>query len=313
MIDIDSMIRSEIENGYGDNNAQAKVCQDLILKAIAQSSLNRNVTIKGGVVMRSKTKNVRRATQDIDLDFIKYSLSNESIDAFISKLNCIEGLKIVRVGRIKELKQEDYHGKRVYVRLTDSNGFSIENKLDLGVHNKLDIEQEEYCFDIAYDDEGASLLINTNEQMIAEKLRSLLKWGALSTRYKDVFDMYYLFGHTDSDKLRKCVSTYIFDDPRMRENDMQGVYRRVSMVFKDRLYRDNLDKDEINWLDEDVDTVVKGVLNYIKCNVKQPVIARMERVIPVDSAAGALHQYKNVSQISREKEVFADEMVKKHS
>ena len=37
------------------------------------------------------------------------------------------------------------------------------------------IEQEEYCFDIAYDDEGASLLINSNEQMLSEKLRSLLK------------------------------------------------------------------------------------------------------------------------------------------
>ncbi len=37
------------------------------------------------------------------------------------------------------------------------------------------------------------------------------------------------------------------------------------------------------------------------------------RIIPVDSAAGALHQYKDVSKISREKEVFANEMVKKHS
>ena len=38
MIDINAMIIKEIENGYGDSNAQAKVCQDLILKAIAKSS-----------------------------------------------------------------------------------------------------------------------------------------------------------------------------------------------------------------------------------------------------------------------------------
>ena len=128
MIDIDAMIRKEIENGYGDANAQAKVCQDLILKAIATSSLNRNVTIKGGVVMRGKTKNVRRATQDIDLDFIRYSLGNDSIDAFVSKLNCIEGLTIKRVGKITELKQQDYHGKRIFVRIKDQKGFTIENK-----------------------------------------------------------------------------------------------------------------------------------------------------------------------------------------
>ena len=128
MIDIDTMIRKEIENGYGDANAKAKVCQDLILKAIATSDLNRNVTIKGGVVMRSKTKSVRRATQDLDLDFIRYSISDEALDTFVKKLNCLEGIAITRIGSIKELKQQDYRGKRIFVRITDSKGFTIVSK-----------------------------------------------------------------------------------------------------------------------------------------------------------------------------------------
>ena len=264
MIDIDAMIKKEIENGYGDTNAQAKVCQDLILKAIAKSSLNRNVTIKGGVVMRSKTKNVRRATQDLDLDFIRYSLSDESIDAFISKLNCLEGLTFKRKGEIKELKQQDYHGKRVYVEITDSKGYSIENKMDLGVHNKLDIDQEEFCFDIAYDEEGASLLINSNEQMIAEKLKSLLRFGTLSSRYKDIFDIYYLSPHVTKSTMKKCFKTFIFDDPKMREKDINGILRRIEMIFKDKLYVSHLHSNEVNWLEEDVDTVLSGIIAFIK-------------------------------------------------
>lgn len=51
------------------------------------------------------------------------------------------------------------------------------------------IEQEEYCFDITYDDEGASLLINSNEQMLSEKLLSLLKFGTFSTRFKDIYEL----------------------------------------------------------------------------------------------------------------------------
>lgn len=51
------------------------------------------------------------------------------------------------------------------------------------------IEQEEYCFDITYDDEGASLLINSNEQMLSEKLRSLLNFGTFSTRFKDIYEL----------------------------------------------------------------------------------------------------------------------------
>ena len=68
--------------GYGIADARARVCQDIVLEGIAESSLSRNVTIKGGVVMRSMSGDVRRATQDIDIDFIRYSLAEESIDRF---------------------------------------------------------------------------------------------------------------------------------------------------------------------------------------------------------------------------------------
>lgn len=114
------LIENEKTKGYSDDNAGAKVCQDLILKAISVSPLNRKVTIKGGVVMRDKTQNKRRATQDLDIDFIKYSLSSDSIDEFINKLISIERIKFKRIGAIEELNQQDYHGKRVFIQIEDS-------------------------------------------------------------------------------------------------------------------------------------------------------------------------------------------------
>ena len=77
MIKITDMIDSAKQAGYDEANAEAKVCQDLILILISQSRYNRNVTVKGGVVMRGITNNARRATQDMDLDFIKYSLQDD--------------------------------------------------------------------------------------------------------------------------------------------------------------------------------------------------------------------------------------------
>ena len=53
MATIKEMIRQANADGYVDDNAEAKVCQDVVLKAISESTLSRNVTIKGGVVMRS--------------------------------------------------------------------------------------------------------------------------------------------------------------------------------------------------------------------------------------------------------------------
>ena len=67
-------------------------------------------------------------------------------------------------------------------------------------------EQEEFCFDIAFDENGASLLCNSNEQMLTEKLKSLLKFGPVSTRFKDIFDIYYLINHVECKKITKiCI------------------------------------------------------------------------------------------------------------
>lgn len=83
-------LATQVKNeGYSEVNAEAKVCQDIVLKAISQSSLSRNVTVKGGVVMRSITGDVRRATQDMDLDFLWYSLSETAIRAFVEKLRIL--------------------------------------------------------------------------------------------------------------------------------------------------------------------------------------------------------------------------------
>ena len=258
MINIQKLIEDANENGYQGDKASTKVCQDIVLKALSIGPLSRNVTIKGGVVMRSKTNNVRRATQDVDIDFIKYSLADEAIDAFISKLNCLEGIKISRWGKIEELKQQDYSGKQVFILIEDGFGNRVRSKLDLGVHNRFELEQEEYCFDIAYDDEGASLLINSDEQMLAEKLRSLLKFGPFSTRYKDVYDMYYLKDAVDREKFMIALEAYVFSDTTMKENTGCDIEKRLKITFSDRDYIRRLDTSDKRWIDEEIGVVTEG-------------------------------------------------------
>lgn len=264
MATIREMIRRANADGYTDNNAEAKVCQDIVLKALSESSLCRNTTIKGGVVMRSITGDSRRATQDMDIDFIRYSISDESIRAFIHALDCLPDIHIEQTGIITELKQQDYHGKRVFVRISDNTGDAIESKIDLGVHKHLQIEQEEYCFDISCFDEGASLLINTKEQMFAEKLRSLLKFGSNSTRYKDIFDLCYLSEFLDIQRLHKCLREFIFDDPGMRENNMDDVIKRVNRTFASEIYVKRLTGSRQNWLGRDPREVLSVIQSFLE-------------------------------------------------
>lgn len=249
MINLEQLSLEYKREGYSELLSEARVCQDIVLKAISESSLSRNVTIKGGVVMRSITGNVRRATRDIDFDFIKYSIDEESIKKFIDALNCIEGITITISGKIEELSQQEYRGKRIFVIISDDSGHTLKSKIDLGVHKNIQIEQEEYCFDVCLDDDGASLMMNSKEQIFAEKLRALVRFGTFSGRVKDIFDLCYLSDYVDEDLLIKCIHTYILDDPNMREKDMEMVRDRINRIFSDKEFRKSVENSgRDNWL-----------------------------------------------------------------
>lgn len=158
-----------LSSGYSEVNVEEKLAQDIVLKAISESGLRANITIKGGVVMATLTKDIRRTTMDLDIDFVRYSLGDDAIEEMIRRLNCIEGVTISRVGDIVELKQQDYSGKRVYLSLQDREGYAIQYKLDIGVHALNAVEQRDMDFDLSYiEAEKANLQANAPEQVFVE-------------------------------------------------------------------------------------------------------------------------------------------------
>ena len=92
MINILELSKTVNLEGYNEEMAEAKLCQNIILLLLSKSKYNRNITIKGGVVIRSISNNFRRATVDIDFDLIKYPLTVKKIRELIKELNGIEGL-----------------------------------------------------------------------------------------------------------------------------------------------------------------------------------------------------------------------------
>lgn len=72
--------------------------------------------------------------------------------------------------------------------------------------------------------------------MVAEKIRSLLRFGARSTRHKDVFDVYCCLRikGIDAELLNSCIAEDIFGNESMREEDWADVRTRLEKVFSDR-------------------------------------------------------------------------------
>ena len=264
-MDLFELIQKYEEKGYSNVDASAKVAQDIILLKISKSLYSQKVTIKGGVVMHSISNDLRRATRDLDLDFIKYSLNDKSIKNFINKLNNKENFSINIVGRITELKHQDYSGKRVILSIKDKFGYEINTKLDIGVHKDFEIEQDEYCFNLDVFNESVNLLINSKEQIFVEKMKSLLKLGYISSRYKDILDFYYLINncYMDINKLNIYLKKYIFDDEAMIEKNTKDIYTRLSKIFNRKDFKNNFNSIRNNWLELPIEDVINKILEFI--------------------------------------------------
>ena len=224
-MNLQEMIQKYIKNGYLDEFASSKVSQDLILTAIANSKYNQNITIKGGVVMHNLSNDECRATRDLDLDFIKYSLDDKSIKNFINELNkSINYINFEIIDEIIPLHHQDYKGERVFLKIKDNYKNEIGTKLDIGVHKLFQLEQEEY-----------------------------------------IFDFYYLIDNEllNKEKLEKCFKILIYDDKSINVNNVKDLISQFEKITSSRLYKINLNNPKYNWLNKNIDDVINKVQDYL--------------------------------------------------
>lgn len=250
--------------GHNYRNAQNLAAEEIVLRKIASSPLSDHVTLKGGIVMFNLTKCDRRVTQDIDFDLIKYSIDDTSIKRFVDKLNAVkDGIFASIDGSIEPLHQEDYQGVRIHLLLKD-NSTKLRIKLDIGVHTYLGIEQETLLFIFETGNKSLSLKVNPCEQMFAEKILSLARLGAISTRYKDVYDLYFLINSESlkREKVRDILNLFFLSSNREPYN-MVDLYNSISDTFENKSFVNGAINPASKWLDIEFESIKKTILNYL--------------------------------------------------
>jgi len=259
---IEEMVVAYVSQGMTSNQAENYVCQEIILDKISKSPMADNVLIKGGVVMFNMTQNLRRATSDLDFDFIRYDISDLSIKEFIKLLNKTEPRYSIKTSKIEPLRQEDYQGKRVWTVISDKSK-SVKFKLDIGVHTLLAIEQKRCCFYFDNDNQ-ITLKINPPEQIFSEKVYSLAKHGALSTRFKDVYDLYYFINTKILDKalVKQCLELLIVKKT-YNINSFSDILESISFAFNDEQYIKRFKSSKDKWIEVDDRKVIKTILDYL--------------------------------------------------
>jgi len=115
-------------------------------------------------------------------------------------------------------------------------------------------------------EESANLIINSKEQIIVEKLKSLLRFGIRTTRYKDIFDIYYLINNTDikKDELLDIIYLLIINDKTMKENHVKDIIKNLAITINNNIFKHNLSDARNNWLGVHVNEVIDSVVIYFE-------------------------------------------------
>lgn len=262
---IKELVNKYTDSGNGLNDSRNLAAQEIIIRKISASRLSEHVTLKGGIIMYNLTKNDRRVTQDLDFDLISYSIDEESINLFIKQLNKDnDGFDISIVGKIDELHQDDYRGVRVNIAIKDVENDKLRLKLDIGVHTYKAIPQNKMLFCFDSNSSGVSLNANPLEQVFAEKLLSLAKIGAVSTRYKDIYDFYYLIKQGVISLLYIQETLLLFLNKRTKPPiTISDFKKRIFRALNNQSFANRVIQSKSRWLEVDYDELKTTILDFV--------------------------------------------------
>ncbi len=182
----------------------------------------------------------------------------------LGKLDNIDGFKLeIDKDKIEELSHQDYHGKRLTVTISDKYNKSYHIKLDIGVHKHIDILQDTLLLDTKIIEDNISFLVNPKEQIFVEKIIPLLKFGPLSTRYRDIFDLYWLIkkGKLDKKQILNYMKILIFNTDIEIKN-ISDVSNIINLVLSEDMFIKNLSNNN-NWTGESINKILDTIKEYI--------------------------------------------------
>lgn len=165
-----------------------------LLERISLSKYKNNFIIKGGFLISSILGLDIRATMDLDTTVKGLVLSRDSIASIFKEICIIDiddniSFELVNVDSIR--KDDDYLGLRISL-LANYAPISVPLTVDVTTGDNITPKEIEYSYPLLFDDRSIDIIAYNLENVLAEKLETILSRGIANTRSRDFYDVYVL-------------------------------------------------------------------------------------------------------------------------
>lgn len=219
-----------------------------LLEKISESSYKENLVIKGGYVLQSVLGITNRTTEDLDTTIINRANSIETMHDFLEEVfknPTPEGIEFKDFKIDNTREAANYPGFRI-------RGFAYIEKMrvpfrmDITAGDAIIPSPVRFKHQLMFEDKTINVLAYPLEQILAEKLQTVLSRGTSNSRGKDFYDLYALpqkFRINHHDLMRSFNATNVvrhtkFTQPQILQilthmrvdpelNDMWNRYRSM--------------------------------------------------------------------------------------
>lgn len=195
--------RQQITNRLRTFAQQRNIAPDLVrkyfmlervLERLSQSDYRDNFIIKGGFLIGSLIGVENRTTKDIDATITGVYLEQEKLTSIFNEIfqdNSVDNIKF-ELTKIQEIQEEEFYpGYRLTIHY-DLDGLKDNLKFDLTTGDSIVPEAQIYEHHSIFLDNVIRFPAYPLEQVLSEKLHTIIEHNVLSTRMRDYYDVYIL-------------------------------------------------------------------------------------------------------------------------
>jgi len=165
-----------------------------VLERLSQSEYHKNFIIKGGFLIGSMIGMENRTTKDIDATITGITLEKNQLSIIFNGILKDRSLDNIRfeLVKIEEIRDEDFYpGYRLTVHY-NLDGLTDNIKFDLTTGESIIPGVQSYKHQSILLDKTINFLAYPIEQVLSEKLHTIIERNVLTTRMRDFYDVYTL-------------------------------------------------------------------------------------------------------------------------
>ena len=230
------------------------------LERLSRSEYRDKFILKGGMLIASLVGINNRATMDMDATIKNYPVNVESLTKAIKEICniAVEDDVTFSFSGIEAIREDDaYGGYRVSI-VCEYDTILTPMQIDMTTGDAITPKEVLYQYRMIFEEGSIDVWAYNVETVLAEKVETILRRGALNTRPRDFYDVYILtktqhFEQSVFEEALKLTAkhratTHIFTNTRERLEEIKASEKLKSrwiMYTKDYRYADEIAFEDV--------------------------------------------------------------------